>query len=369
MAVDLAALTPGLLEHAPCGFIAFGDDGQVATVNATLLSMTGYSADEVVGKHVEQLFTVGTRIFYQTHWFPLLRLHGHAEEVFLKLRTASGEELGVLSYAARRADTDENVYDCVLVHVREREKFEAELLRAKKSAEEANRAKSSFMAVMSHELRTPLNAISGYLEILQMGIAGPVADKQREILGRIDRSGRHLLRLINEMLDLARIEAGRVDYDFEDVMLSEVVASVTPLIEPQVNSKKITLSAQLTPDLIVRADAEKLQQILINLLSNATKFTPEGGRIEINGSGTAHDVLLRVRDSGIGIPKEQLESIFEPFVQVEGTGKHVSQGTGLGLTISRSLARGMGGDLKADSQAGSGSTFILTLPRPSTTPQ
>ena len=371
----------------------------------------GYPHNEVVGAHIERLFNVGTRIFYQTHWFPLLRLHGRAEEVFLMLRTKSGEDTGMLSYAQRRAGED--IFDCVLVPVRERAKYEQELLRARRAAEsandeltrqkeeleranqllesqavelelqgeqmreqadrleqmavaadEANRAKSSFLAMMSHELRTPLNAIGGYLQILELGIAGPLTEAQRDILDRIERSGRHLLDLINDVLDLSRIEAGRVDYDMSDVNLADVVAGVTPLVEPQLASKGILFRVNVGRGFRVRVDVDKVRQIIINLLGNAVKFTPDKGAVELwaSDSPSSGTVNLYVRDTGIGIPHDQLEAIFQPFVQVDSARTRTAQGSGLGLAISRDLARGMAGDLVVQSELGQGSTFTLSLP-------
>jgi signal transduction histidine kinase len=380
------------------------------------------------------LLSVAGRIFFQTHLFPLLRLHGRAEEIFLLMRAKSGEDVGILTNATRREVDGAGCTECIMMEVRERRKFEDELLRARRTAEaahaaltvrqqeledanarleaqatelerqqaqlqeqaveleaageemqvinedllrrseelerardeadEANRAKSNFLAVMSHELRTPLNAIAGYVQLLEMGIHGPITDPQREALDRILRSQRHLLRLINDVLNLARIEAGRVEYHLEDLALADVVATVVPMLEPQMGAKRLAFTSDVSRALVVRADRDKTQQILINLLTNAVKFTGPDGSIAIDAATRADRpdrIFLRVTDTGSGIAPEQLERVFEPFVQVDTSHTRRNEGSGLGLAISRDLARGMGGDLRARSELGRGSVFTLEL--------
>ncbi|MEO7086918.1 MAG: ATP-binding protein [Gemmatimonadaceae bacterium] len=246
----------------------------------------------------------------------------------------------------------------------------AEAERARNDAERANRAKSEFLAHMSHELRTPLNAIGGYSQLIEIGIHGPVTADQIGALHRIDSAQRRLLALVNDVLNFARLEAGRVDYVIRAIPLREVVSNVLPMVEPQLEAKSIQLSHAFTdeaPDapLLVSADREKLEQVLLNLLSNAAKFTDDGGNVDVVVSKTCADskrrVQISVSDTGIGIPNDKLGAIFEPFVQVGRTTKSNHEGTGLGLAISRDLARAMGGDIVVSSVVGRGSTFTLTL--------
>ena len=238
---------------------------------------------------------------------------------------------------------------------------------ARADAEAANRSKSEFLAVMSHELRTPLNAIDGYAELLELGIRGPINDQQRVDLGRIRKSERHLLGLINGVLNYARIEAGAVSFELEDVPVEEVLDVCEALTIPQARAKELTLHrVPCDPSVRVRGDREKMQQVVLNLLSNAIKFTRAGREVVIacvpdraGGPG----VSIEVSDTGIGIPEDQIARVFEPFVQVDAGLTRVREGTGLGLAISRELARGMGGDLTVESTLGVGSTFRFTLPQ------
>jgi len=238
---------------------------------------------------------------------------------------------------------------------------------ARAAAEVANRAKSDFLATMSHELRTPLNAIAGYAQLMQLGVPEPVPAVHNEYLARIQQSQRHLLGVINSVLNFARIEAGSVIYDMGDVAIAALLAEVEPLIAPQMQSRGHEYACvPCDPTLVVYADPDKVRQILLNLLSNAIKFTPAGGQITLSAEALIDDpsakfAAIRVRDTGLGIPAEKLNSIFDPFVQVDSSRNRTAEGTGLGLAISRELARGMGGDLVVESAVGVGSTFTLTL--------
>jgi PAS domain S-box-containing protein len=234
---------------------------------------------------------------------------------------------------------------------------------ARRRAESANRAKTEFLATMSHELRTPLNAIAGYTELLEMGVQGPINTSQHEALGRIRRSQEHLLGLINSILNLAKIESGQVDYQLASISASTLLAQIEPFVTPLIADKSLVYHWEGCPEtLIVHADAEKVVQILLNLVSNAIKFTPSGGAISIHAGEAGDMVTLTVRDTGIGIPAEKLSIVFDRFVQLDTRFTRSAGGTGLGLAISRDLARAMGGDLVAESREGSGSAFTLLLP-------
>ena len=244
---------------------------------------------------------------------------------------------------------------------------ELALRAAKEQSETANRAKSDFLASMSHELRTPLNAIGGYTDLLLLGIRGPITPAQAEDLSRIQRSQQHLLGLINDVLNVVRLDSGQIHYSLRDFPVTAAMTRVEELILPQLQAKGLAyMHVPCDASLLVRADEEKLRQILVNLLTNATKFT-EAGRIDFwcDPSTAADDetVRIHVRDTGSGIPAHLLETIFEPFVQVGRKLNRPSEGVGLGLAISRDLARGMHGDLDVVSTEGVGSTFTLTLPR------
>jgi len=286
---------------------------------------------------------------------------------------ASGRLVGVIHAGTieAREFSEEDVILLQLIadrvaHAIERARLLDAERAARAEAELANRAKMEFLAMMSHELRTPLNAIAGYAELLAIGLRGPLTEAQLADVLAIHRNERHLLSLIEEVLTFAKLDAGRIRLEPEDVRVSAALASMGDLIAPQMEQKE--LEYRLEPcdsNLAVFADVEKLQQIVLNLLSNAVKFTPAGGQITV--AAALHDpsgqIEIRVRDTGIGIPRDKIELIFEPFVQLDGGLTRKNQGTGLGLAISRDLARAMHGDLIVLSEEGQGAEFVLTLPR------
>jgi PAS domain S-box-containing protein len=351
------------LNTAPCGYLVFGDDGTMIEVNVTLAELLGYARVELEGWHLQKILAPGGRVFYHTHVFPLLKLHGMAEEIYIALRAKDGTDVPVLLNAVRRERDGVPVNECVLVRMTQRNRFEEELLQARRVAEEANTAKAKFLSMMSHDLRTPLTAISGLGDLLAAGVHGPITDEQRDALARMKDAGRELLRMINDILSFAQLEYGRVEVRPVPVRVADALARAEVLVRLRAQLGDLSLRLDGCGEEVVSADADKLQQILLNLLTNAIKFTPAGGTISVGCERDGERVRIRVADTGIGIPQEQLPRVFEPFVQLEEQPEDAAQrGVGLGLAISRDLARAMGGELTADSSPGEGSVFTVELP-------
>jgi PAS domain S-box-containing protein len=291
--------------------------------------------------------------------------------VLLAPMTARGRTLGVFSFAmadsgrlfdARDLELMRNLADRAAIAVDNAWLFhEADGARA--IAEAANKAKLDFLASMSHELRTPLNAIAGYVQLLDMQVAGPVLEEQRRFLSRIRRAQDLLLGRINDMLNFVKIDSGTLVYTLRPVLLHEILTGLDIMIQPQLTDRGLTYQyVPADPSIVVRADGEKLEQILLNLLSNATKFTPRGGRITLAAVRHGSRAEITVSDTGVGIPVDRLAAIFEPFVQLDPSLTRERDGTGLGLAISRDLARAMGGEVTVTSAPGAGSTFTLVVP-------
>ena len=235
----------------------------------------------------------------------------------------------------------------------------------KHAAEEANRSKSAFLAMMSHELRTPLNAIGGYADLIDFGVHGPVTPAQSEALGRIKNSATHLLGLINSVLDFARVEGGQIQYNIVPIPLEGLLRETEAMVLPQMLKKNLRYRNDgCDATIVVLGDPEKVKQIVLNLLTNSTKFTEPGGEICLScGTAGLTSCFVRVEDTGAGIELSKLESIFEPFVQLEAQSGRHNEGVGLGLAISRAFARNMGGSLVAESTLGVGTAMTLILPR------
>ena len=289
----------------------------------------------------------------------------------IPLRTVDGFVLGsfcVIDHVPRRWTVDDlstlsDLAASVMTEIELRTALrQAEAARAEAAL--ANRAKDDFLALVSHELRSPLAGIASNSQMLAMGLCGPVSPRQQEALSRIRRAEGYLLGLINQLLDLKKIAAGHMQYQLAAVRVADVVREASELMQEQLVSSELRLEQRPPVDgLAVRADEGRLRQILVNLLANAAKFTERGGTVTLSYDADPEHVSLEVRDTGIGIPHDQLDAVFEPFVQISDASAPRRGGTGLGLAISRALARDMGGDLTVQSAPGRGSTFRVRLLR------
>ena len=248
--------------------------------------------------------------------------------------------------------------------ISERRRAAKDLVAARETAEAANRAKAGFLAAVSHELRTPLNAITGYVDLLSLELDGPLTPGQHASLGRISDSQRHLLRLIDDVLGFAQIEVGRLSLNLERVIVSDVMSSVEPLVTPEMTRKALTFRIEpCDPSLSVHADPDKLRQVLVNLVTNAAKFTDKAGKVEIGATADGDNIRMCVSDTGIGIPPQHLSNVFDPFFQVDQGATRRYPGVGLGLSIVREIVLAMQGDVAIDSAVGKGTKVYVVLPR------
>jgi PAS domain S-box-containing protein len=351
------------------GIFMLDPDGCVVSWNEGAERMEGYTADEIIGQHFSKFYPPE-----DLEWDkPGVELEGAArdgrfeDEGWRLRKDGSRFWANVIITAIRDASGALVGFTKVTRDLSERRLAEQQALedaRRVSLAEAANKTKSEFLASMSHELRTPLNAIGGYADLLLAGVTGALTGIQCDYIERIHRSQQHLLSIINDLLNFSRIEAGGLTYDLTPFSLNKSIDHVVTLIEPQANQRGLTIEPRSAADVTAFGDELKVEQILLNLLSNAVKFTERGGRIEIAPFDVDDRVGVRVVDTGVGIPADKLDSIFEPFVQVGRGFTSTHEGVGLGLAISRDLARAMGGDLTVKSAIDEGSTFELTLQRP-----
>jgi PAS domain S-box-containing protein len=341
--------------------------GHIVSWNPGAERLKGYTADDIIGKHFS-IFYPQEDLDSRKPWRELevAGKVGRFEDEGWRLRKDGSRFWANVVITALHNEAGELVgFAKVTRDLTERRAAQIQALadmRRVTEADMANRAKSEFLMAMSHELRTPLNAIGGYAELLSLGLGGGVTDRQREYLNRIRKSQQHLMALINDILNFGRIEGGQITYEVAEISMSAAIDSVVPMIEPQADAKQLSITRPTSDDVIACADRGKVEQILINLLSNSVKYTDVGGRIDISYATVDGRAQIRVTDTGIGIPADKLGAIFEPFVQVGRSLARPAEGTGLGLAISRDLARAMGGDLTAESTIGKGAIFTLTLP-------
>jgi PAS domain S-box-containing protein len=354
-----------LFDAAPDVILEVDSSGLVIRVNAAVEDLFGYRPQELLNQPVEVLIPEELRSVHGQH---------RASYAAHPTKRPMGSNLDLY---ARRKDGTRFAVDIVLspirleggaVHtavvIREitaRKRDETAMKEARQNADTANQAKSDFLASMSHELRSPLNTIMGYTQLLAEESVGPLNEKQRRFLGHVAKDSEHLLKLINDILDLSKIEAGHLEFNREPFGLQLLFHEVLTMTRQRAIDKKVSLKSEDHPEAIIFGDALRAKQVLINLISNALKFTPSGGFVNLTASQHGSQVAITVADSGIGISPEHQEAVFGRFYQVASTTRGGKEGTGLGLAITKSLVERMAGRIWVESEVGKGSRFTFTL--------
>ena len=356
--VDLAELH----DRAPCGYHWVDSRGVVVRVNETALGWHGVTADQIVGRRLigDLIVTEGAPI--DAAALAALAAEGRVVEGRCH---GAGDSARPVRVRARALSADRGTL-VITLDTSEEKQVEETLRESRDALEHASRAKDELLAGMSHELRTPLNAVLGLCEALSEGVYGEVGDKQVKALKRIEESGRHLLALIGDILDLSKIEAGRLTLVTEPVSVDEVCRASLRMIQETAQKKRLSVSLQIKDGFsTLPADERRLKQILVNLLSNAVKFTPEGGSLglDVAADEGSDGVRFTVWDTGIGVPLEHQARLFQPFVQVDSSLSRQHTGTGLGLALVRKLVELHGGGVELESEPGAGSRFSVVLPK------
>ena len=372
-----------LLEAAPDGILEVSADGSIVLVNAVAAKMFGYDRSELIGKLVEDLVPSQYRDVHVKHrsgyWvqpqtrpmgsglaLSALRKDGTEFPVEISLSPVAYpggfRVIAIVRDVTERQRAEERIRAVREQHTAELAIKNQELAARNQEAEKANRLKSEFLASMSHELRTPLHTVIGFSELLLEELEGPLNAKQRRFLGHIKQDSQHLLELINDILDLSKIEAGRLELRPEEFEVAGAVEEVIGSVRLPADEKFLALQSHVAPDLLLYADRVRFKAILYNLLSNAVKFTPERGRIDVICSADTETLVISVRDTGVGIAAEEHTLIFDNFHQVGATTKGVREGTGLGLAITKRLVELHSGSIEVQSELGKGAEFIVRLP-------
>ncbi|ETA66996.1 PAS domain S-box [Methanolobus tindarius DSM 2278] len=332
--------------------------GNFIDVNPAACEVTGYSGEELLNMNYYNMFSEEQRIQRENN-FKNLQLKGKMSGEYPYVNK-NGVEFYLSIEVVKIPD---NRFLAMCTDVTERKKTEEEILQAKINAEASNRTKTEFLANMSHELRTPLNSVIGFADMMRSQVAGDINEKQAGYLSNISQSGKHLLNIINEILDISKIESGKMKLYKEDVLLVETYAEIIATLQHIASRKEIKLDVSPWPENeYAYADRAKLKQILYNLVGNAIKFTNEGGSVIIGTRNDGKFIHISVSDTGIGIAPDGLERLFKPFTQLESFESRTYEGTGLGLALSKELVELHGGKITAESEPGKGSTFIFTLP-------
>ncbi|WP_094228906.1 PAS domain-containing sensor histidine kinase [Methanolobus psychrotolerans] len=343
---------------APHPIFVIDSYGNYVDVNPAACKVTGYSRKEILKMDLADLFTHTDKSYY-LKLCESLQFEGNLSGEVSVIK----KEGKIIYLEVQVVRIPGNRFLALCTDITEKKKIEDEILQTKIAAENANRTKSEFLANMSHELRTPLNSVIGFADILLNGIAGEINDKQHGYISNISRSGRHLLNIINEILDISKIESGKMKLYKENVPLIEIFKEIVATLQHLADDKNIDLKvSSYCNEKYAYADRAKLKQILYNLAGNAIKFTENGGSVTINANVKDEFIHISVVDTGIGIDLEGLKKLFKPFMQLDSSEARKYEGTGLGLALSRELVELHGGTIWAESEQGQGSTFTFTIP-------
>ncbi|WP_158599167.1 PAS domain S-box protein [Methanohalophilus sp. RSK] len=349
-----------IYENMPGGVLMTGQDYIIKDVNYRTCEITGYKREELVGQLCDIVCPKGSASNQCPIWEDGKKEFRGMDTT---IKCKNGRKNPILKNAQEITIKGDTYILEMFQDISERKTAEENAIEAKRTAEKANQAKSEFLASMSHELRTPLNSIIGFSDILSKEIQGKLNDPQKKYVSNIAKSGNHLLSLINDILDLSKIEAGQKQLEYSSFDLHEVLDEISILIKPLTSKKRIDLQMDLPPeDITVYADKKKFKQVMYNLLSNASKFTSDKGTITIIANQEKDKLKVAVSDTGIGMPEEDQAKIFEPFQQVKSAKSSEHKGTGLGLSLVRELVEMHGGQVGLKSEVGKGSTFTFTIP-------
>ncbi|AKB18491.1 sensory transduction histidine kinase [Methanosarcina sp. WWM596] len=347
-----------VLDNTLCGILLIeASSRKIVDANPVALKTTGYSEKELIGMVCSQLICQAGE--ERDTALSLNQTGDLSESLLLKAR---GDPIPILRNVVPVSIGGKGYFIESFIDLSERIKAEEELLQAKFAAEGANRAMSEFLATMSHELRTPLTSIIGFSDLMLGGTTGEFDELNRKFLGNISNSGKHLLSLINSILDLSKIEAGKMDLELDFFSLYDVFADTRNISSPLALKKNISMNFNVESGFFIYADRTRFKQIMYNLVSNAIKFTPEGGSVEVVGARSENGIRVTVSDTGIGISKDEIKHLFKPFKQIDSTLSRKYEGTGLGLVLSKKFVEMHGGSIWVKSEPGKGSTFTFEVP-------
>ncbi len=351
--------------NAPLPIMIHAENGDVILISRTWTELTGYTSEDMttVSKWLAQANSDKSNEI-QAYLGQVNQAKERIAPTRYEILTKTGKrQIWEFSSSLLGVQPDgQRIIISMALDITERIKAEHAMQSAKETAEYASRAKSDFLANMSHELRTPLNAIIGFAEILRDELVGPINDEQKECVNDIRFSGQHLLEMINDILDLSKIEAGKMFLQLEEIAIVEAVEEVNAIINALAMKKNIELTLTGPENITIQADRVKIKQIFYNLLSNAVKFTPEGGKVTTQLKITRNNLHVKVIDSGIGIAEEDKMKLFAPFTQIDTSKSRQYGGTGLGLALTQRLIELHGGEISVTSEEGKGSTFIINIP-------